>query len=427
MSRQGVERRLREQRLEGEYLFPAYDDYCFANVPETTLSVLDGSFDRLLPGSVLDGVATDVDYVVLVLLDGFGYESWTREFPHHELLAQLEDRGTVTPLTSIYPSETAAAITTLHTGLEPVEHGLLGWYQYLESVRRDVVTLPFLALSGEPLGEVAPNADARDLFAGESLYERATAAGIDVQVIQPAAYADSGYTQAVTAGAERTGYETAADLALAIRRTLEDASGPTYVNAYVPTLDEIAHTEGTTTERYRANLASITACLRRELLERLDPAVAERTLFVLTADHGIVDTVPAENVDVTAWDDWPTLREAFRRDDDGEPRRPTGSPRNVHLHVRPDRLEEARTIVESAVGQDVRVFTRGEALERGLFGTGDPSELFERRCGDLIVVHRNRGLCWRSGDSELVGMHGGLTPEEMLVPLAAVRLDDLAD
>ncbi|WIV66262.1 alkaline phosphatase family protein [Natrialbaceae archaeon AArc-T1-2] len=423
MGQNGIERRLREERLEDGVLFPAYEDYCVANVPETALAMLSSGFDRALPDRVLEDVATAVDHVVLVVVDGFGYEVWQRAYRDHAFLSRLTIRGTVTPLTSVYPSETASALTTLYTGRDPIEHGLLGWYQYLESVGRDVVTLPFTTLSGEALVDVAPDADANELFAGTSLYERARAAGIDVWTIQPADYVGSGYTRAATAGAERAGYDGASEFARSIRRTLEAAAGPTLVHAYEPTLDELAHAGGTDTRRYRTALGEIADALERELLQELAPAVAERTVLIVTADHGIVDTVPEENVDPTAWDDWDRLQETFRRDADGEPRLPTGSPRNVHVHVRPDRLADAREILERNL--DGLVFDRREALERDLFGLGSRSGLFDQRCGDLIAVHRNRGVCWRAGDRKLVGMHGGLTPAEMLVPFATARLDTL--
>ncbi len=421
MYRETVERLLLEDCSEGEYLFPT-SEYCISNVPETALSVLDESFDSPLPEDVFDGVSTDVENVLVVVLDGYGLERWKRDYRDDPFLGRLTDGGTVTPLTSVYPSETAAALTTLYTGLEPAEHGLLGWYQHLEPVGEDVVTLPFTTPEGEPLSEVAPAAEARDLFEGDPLSARAVEAGIDVHAVLPDAYVDSGYSRAVTAGAERTGYDTAADFAYTVRRVLETA-GPTFVHAYQPTLDVIAHEEGTGTDRYRVTLAAITDRLRRELLEKCASGTAKRTLLVLTADHGIVDTVPTENVDLVSREWWPTLEGAFRRDADGSPRPPTGGPRNTHFHVRPGRLEDAREILEAGI--DGRVFTRAEALERGLFGPVEPSTLFERRCGDLMAVHRNRGLCWHDSDRRLVGMHGGLTGEEMLVPLAVARLDNL--
>jgi hypothetical protein len=74
------------------------------------------------------------------------------------------------------------------------------------------------------------------------------------------------------------------------------------------------------------------------------------------------------------------------------------------------------------------ILTRQEVLDRELFGDRDPAERFERRCGDLVVTHRNRSVWF--GDLEAhelgyIGMHGGLHPSEMLVPFAAVCADRL--
>ncbi len=418
MYREPAERRLIMNHGEDDYLFPA-SEYSISNVPETTLSVLDESFDQLLPADVFDGVSTTIETVLLLVLDGYGLNRWKQDYPEDPFLSRLTDRGSVTPLTSVYPSETAAALTTLYTGLEPAEHGVLGWYQYIESVGEDIVTLPFTNLEGVPLSKAAPDTEPHELFEGVPLSVQAAETGIDVHAILPDAYVDSSYSRAVTAKAERTGYDTIANFASSIRQILENASGPTFVHAYQPNLDEIAHREGTRTDRYRTNLEEITDCLRRELLEELEPATAERTLLVVTADHGFVNTEPEENVDLVSQEWWPTLEETFRHDGRSL-RLPTGSPRNTHFHIQANRLEDAREILESEI--DGRVFTRVEALEKKLFGS-TPSELFRRRCGDLVAVHRNCGLCWHDHDREMVGMHGGLTPEEMLVPVAIGRLD----
>ena len=79
---------------------------------------------------------------------------------------------------------------------------------------------------------------------------------------------------------------------------------------------------------------------------------------------------------------------------------------------------------------DARVFERDEVLDRELFGDVTASETFRRRLGDMVLTHRELGTWW--GDEEAhelgyVGMHGGLHPEEMLIPFAALRADELAE
>jgi hypothetical protein len=428
MLQRGVEAELVERRRDGEYVLPAYEDYCFANVNPTLLSLLAGDDtgttdgdagtgiapERRLPEAAFAGVETDVDRVVCLFLDGYGWEHWKRDHEDVPLLSAFSERGTVTPLTSIYPSETAAATTTFHTGSTPVEHGLLGWWQYVEEVDGVVQTLPFATRDGEPADDVYPDLHREMLFAGESLYRRAAAAGVDARLHLPFETDDP-----QTAGADTVVAENVADLAVSLRQDVESPDGPDYCYGYVPNVDAAAHRAGTTDDRYRAQLEMVCACLRRELVERADPAASERTLVVLTADHGIVDTQPDGNGDLRGADVvWGNLR----RDGDGEPIPPVGSPRNLHLFLRDGTVERVRDAVESR--WPCRTYTRAEAVDAGLFGDGDPSDLFRRRCGDLVVVHRNTGIWWR--DEELVGMHGGLTREEMLVPFAATTLADLA-
>ncbi|AGB15480.1 putative AP superfamily protein [Halovivax ruber XH-70] len=402
---------------------PAYGGDCVTNAAESALALLNPAFERTLPDEAFRGVETDVETVVFVLLDGFGYDEWTRFESRRTLARRFAESGAVRPLTSIYPSETAAAFTSITTGTNPVEHGLLGWFQYLEPIDRDVVTLPFTTLDGTPIDEVDPSLDGTALFDADPLSARAAETDVSFETVLPASIADSPYSRAIFDGARRTGYEERETFATQLRDRVEAASGPTFVFGYEPSIDAVAHEEGLTSRSARQTMADVLTGLQADLVDALSPSIAADTLLVVSADHGLVDTPPAENIDVTEWSHWDTLQGRFRRDAAGGPRRPTGSPRNAHFHVEPEELDAAHAELEDAV--EGRVYTRTEAVDSGLFGEGEPTERFERRCGDLVAIHRERGLCWRADDRSNRGMHGGLTRAEMLVPFAAARVDAL--
>ncbi|PSP78616.1 hypothetical protein BRC81_07285 [Halobacteriales archaeon QS_1_68_20] len=99
-------------------------------MPATACSVLGADDGRTLPGDVLDGVDTDVGRVLVVLVDGLGLRQWRRNRSAHPLLERVTERARITPLTSVFPSETAAAIPTFHAGRLPSEHGGIGWNVY---------------------------------------------------------------------------------------------------------------------------------------------------------------------------------------------------------------------------------------------------------------------------------------------------------
>lgn len=409
MLRTGVEAALRRERESDGFLFPDYDGYCIGNIPDTVRSVLDTDGRRPLPDDVFGGVDTDVNSVVLVLIDGLGLHSWRRGRERHPFLDRISDAGTVTPLTSVYPSTTAAAITTLQTGKLPCEHGRVGWTTYDPNLDRAYRTLSGEVKSG---GESGVRVEGADTDA-EYHYRDLTRRGVDCHRLQPFEVTTPGVTHQTYDGLDAFGDRLGGAVA--------DARSPSYVYAYTPHVDQVSHAHGTRGDAFQQTLGAVCAELTA-FVDGLDEGVAEETLLLVTADHGQVTTDPDQNVDLSTNE---TVMENLRCHENGTPIMLSGSPRNVHLHLQEGTVPETRAALSHL---DVRAFTRQEALDRSLFGDRPVSDAFRRRCGDLVVTHRDRGLWF--GDAEpdvlrLVGMHGGLNPVEMLVPFAAVRADRL--
>ena len=452
-----LERHLRDRLAEDGYCVPDYEGYCFANVPDTVGVLLgaDRVAERPLPADVLAGVGDAYDRVLVVVVDGFGAAFWNRH--SHSLLERFEDVGTVSPLTSTYPSETAAAMTTFHTGRQPVSHGAIGWDIYDPADGAS-----YEAFSGEiKAGDESVDRGLEDVFAGPPIYPTLRRAGIDCRHVVPF---DDTYSGAVAhsytwhrngtgtdGGSDDEGGESSGSgdgddsrhdrddqhaprrtraiegFADALERSFAAAAEPTYLFAYLPQIDAAAHAAGTYSDAYRRAVDATFDALERALsrLRATAGADAGETLVAVTADHGHLDTVPERNVDLETYDE---VMARLERHGDGEPVRYAGSPRNLHLHLRdPERdRDRVRSILEERL--EARIFTREAALERNLFGDEPASETFRRRLGDLVVCHRDRSV-WFGSDRdhlELVGVHGGLHPDEMLVPFAVSELGDLA-
>ena len=376
---------------------------------------------RPLPADAFDGVdAGAPDHVVVALVDGFGWNHFRRARPDHPFLDVLADRATATPLTSIYPSETAAAVTTLNTATQPCEHGVLGWWAYLDDLGETVQTLPFVDADGGSVAD-AHGVDASVLVDEPTVHERLDA-DADSVVVAPAGQGDSAYSRQATSGARHRDYRNVAQGAYRVREELESAGGPTYCYFYVPTVDASAHRAGVTHPETDAQLGAVLGALEREVVDRLDPAVAERTLLVVTADHGEVDSTPTTTVDLRD----AALDDHLRRDANGDPLRPLGGPRNSQFHAREGHRNALVAELETALAPlDPLVVTRGEAHDADLFGDRSPSERFERRCPDVLSVPREGFADVVDDELGLVGMHGGGHPDEMLVPFAAARVSEL--
>jgi hypothetical protein len=412
---------LLDRQTESGYVFPAYEGGSFADIPYSALSLLSSDFDNTLPARVFEGVDTAVDHVVLLVIDGLGWDQFRRDRAEAPFLDRLVERGTVSPLTSIYPSETAAAITSVNTGVTPIEHGLLGWHAYLSEVNESVYTLPFETRAGEAVDEIHPEADGSLLFEADPVYPDADAAGIDTHVLQPTSTAGSTYSRRLFAEATGQTYGTLPSFGVALRQHLTETSGPAYTYAYLPHVDTVAHEVGTDADHYDATISTIGHVLERALVRQFDSTVAERTLLMVTADHGHLNTGPSTRVRLDR--DLGGISDHLERGPDGAPIPPQGGPRNLQFHVREGEVEHLRERLETAM--PCRTFRRAEYQARGLFGPGDPSAAFERRAPDLVAVHLDSAVWDDPEGLQHVGVHGGMSRSEMLIPLATCRLDTL--
>lgn len=417
---------LRDRQTTDGLVVPDYEGFCFANVPGTVGDLFGVDVGPTLPDDALAGVGTDVSHVVVVLLDGLGWRRFHRDKGDHRLLARLDDRAVVTPLTSVAPCSTASAITTVHTAATPADHGVFGWDVRLPDHETTVEVFPHqVRADGEASARAAarrPPVPADEVVAADPIYPDLAAAGVDPAVVQPAETLGSEYAAATFDGASQIPYESFVDGTTALRERLEGVGGRSYTYLYAPDLDSASHDYGTDSGAYHHALARLTRILSETLYDDLAAETAAETLLILTADHGLVDFEPGPEgcLDLLSVDG---VADSLARDATGEPIQPWGDYRLLHLAIRDGECERARRALES---RGALVLSREQVRERGVFGP-ETGETFERRCGDLVCTHPDLKLTWPSAEKILpkIGMHGGPTAREMIVPFAAARLSNL--
>jgi hypothetical protein len=177
--------------------------------------------------------------------------------------------------------------------------------------------------------------------------------------------------------------------------------GEPFVYAYYEGVDKIAHATGMG-ELYGAEL-SFADSLVCELLSVLPNGAA----LGIVADHGQVD-VGARAVVIA-----PEVA--------AESAMMSGEPRFRWLHSLPGRADVLMERALARYGEEAWVATRDEVVGSGVFGA-NPSEEALRRLGDVVLVPFGDNAYLDPadpGEAKLVSRHGGLTPEEMLVPLLA--------
>jgi hypothetical protein len=330
---------------------------------------LESGFSHLIPTASSYG---------LILFDGLG----DHQLRHPEAGPLASSRRAV--LDSPFPTTTTVSMATVVTGMSPAAHGVIGHLLWLPELGRVVNTLKWVDLSGG-----AVTYPTMDLLPAPNLWERLSASGINCVTVQPAGFSSTPLTAALYRGCRFVGVKTESEYVL---RTLEALStAGTLVFTYFPPIDYAAHVWGQNSAEYGDAIRA--AVNVWEGIIRMLPSDAA---VVGTADHGVAG-IPEEG-------------KILIRDDIYRPLDFWGDPRAVM--VRGSQRLINRLAVETGaelVGPDRFLPWLGPGAQHGQLGARLPDALLLAPFGKVLLPP--------GFDKRLVGYHGGLTPEELKIPL----------
>ena len=325
---------------------------------------------------------------VLFLVDGLGsrlLERYAATAPY--LSSLLADSA---PGTAGVPSTTATSLTSLGTGLTPGTHGLVGFTSRVPGTDRLLNAL-FWDKSVDPL-EWQPHPTA---------FSRLTDAGVRVDVVNKREFDRSGLTIAAQRGAGYIGADRIGErIAGAV---VGSTHRPSLTYLYDGDLDWTGHKYGVDSPQWLQQLAAIDA----ETVQ-LREALPDEVRLVVVADHGMVDSTPASRMDVDQHDE---LRDGLVL--------LGGEARFRHLYCADGAASSVAGRWAELLGDRADVLLREDAIARGWFGP--VTELVLPRLGDVMVAARDDLALFSSKDfgyeMSLVGLHGSLTSDEMLIPI----------
>ena len=408
-------------------LKPDYSGYCLSNVPSTALSLLGVDLGRkTLPKDALGGTETlGVENVVLMVVDGLSYRELIRQ-KGRGLFGSLAAKGNVRPITTVFPSTTAAALTTVSTGLTPQEHGLPEWFVYMDELDEVIVTLPFTKVGDSGRDTLVGQIEPKFLFDGPTIFERLKMNKVRTLSLTNRSLANTAYSKLAHEGSEVLPYASASDLCVSLRRQLERARGRNLFYVYWAYVDTIEHIYGPNTDESEVEASLISYAFKEGFASRLDRETARRTILILTADHGQINVAPEKTLYMNGFR---KLASFLERGPTGKVIPPWGSARDTYLRVREDKLDEAKNYLIEKLEGIASVMKTKDAIEEGLFGVNKPSPKFRRRVGNVMILPHGKKTVWyryREGDSlGLRGHHGGLSKDEMTIPLAVARVSDI--
>lgn len=332
---------------------------------------------------------------LLILVDGLGAQLLAAHRALTPTLRRLEDHVEV--IRTVAPSTTATAMTSLHTGVPPIEHGVLG-YRTFDAEGRAVHQL-----TGDP------SVDPAQWMTLPGLAESTERPCVQVSKER---HQDSFLTRHLYRGWEFRGHgkdDRVEQTVRALRRVGDDG----IVHLHLDDVDHSGHTDGVDSQAWREALETVDATIGALL--RRSPA---GTTVTITADHGMVETRPDLLVELSGD---PVVDELVVST--------AGEPRALMLRAREGDEEELAARVAEIVEDRATVLTASQALQAGVWGPEGtvPDPRVAARLPQVLVLARGAWTVEATalrpkGDRPLRGVHGSLTEAETLVPLLQVEI-----
>jgi hypothetical protein len=397
--------------LSANSRYPDFSGNCIVNLVQT-LAVACGSADERYPrlaaqfaGLSVDALA-DARQIVLLIIDGLGQRQLDRFAAEQALRTHR-----VGTLNSVFPSTTAAAIPAFMTGLAPAQHGLTGWHIQLEEAGEALAILP-LTSRAEPKRPLPADLVQR-ICTYPTLYQQLRR---ESWVVAPQHIAGTPFNAWHSRGATTLAYTGVdglfATLTGLLGETPAAASPRRLVYAYFPDLDSASHRFGTDSAEAQQTLAAFDAAFGR----LIDDLRGSDTWLIVTADHGFIDS-PDDRV--LCLDDHPQLAAWLACPLSGESRA-------AYAHVLPAHRADFADYVRRHLAHCIELRTSFDLIAAGWFGPPPIHPRLAARVGDYTLLMKDNWTIkdWLPGEKRfrLIGVHGGISDEEIYVPLVAVRV-----
>ncbi len=404
-----------------DLVYPDYNGHGLVNIPSSICRWFGVPQIGAMPlANDYAKMAGRFDRVVVLVMDGLGWlslQDYLRSFPREfNFWIELLEKDQLHPLTSISPSTTAAALTTLNTGKTPVEHGNLAYELWLKEygVVANMILHAPMTFHGEAGSLKRASFKPEDFLPCITLDTHLISHGIRVQALHPYPIAQSSLTAMLFPEGRHHGYHSLGDLFYRIHDFMESkADTPAYLFAYWSEVDELSHLYSPADIRVRQALQDFTRYLSDLVNGFINKRGGPRTLLLITADHGQISTPHREEYDIKSKYDLVDCLTIL----------PTGENRLPFLHVVPGQEERIRKLVELYWPGEFSLLKANDVLAHGLFGSGEVYKKTRSRLGDLVVFPRGSSYWWWANkETRLLGRHGGLSREEMIVPLGLVEV-----
>lgn len=325
----------------------------------------------------------DYKNVIVMLFDGLGVDAVNTHLDENSFLR----KHFVSPISSVFPSTTTAATTSVQSGYAPIEHAWLGWDLYFKELDENVAVFRnTLQRNGE---SAAKYGVAGRYIPYTDIWKRIEKANKEVK-----AYCVSPFSRYPAYS-----FEDVQKIVL----KLSKKRGKKYIYVYNPQPDNYMHRYSVGAQTVKEAILQINDAVE-SLCEKL-----EDSIVVVTADHGLVDSK------IAYLEEYPEIRSMLKRPASMEPRA-------LSLFVKDEYKAVFKEKFESTFPDKFLVLTKQEVYDKHLFGYGNPHPRVDAFLGDFLAVAISDLSILNMDENETyIGMHAGLDEREMTVPFIAIE------
>ncbi|MBU1203848.1 MAG: alkaline phosphatase family protein [Nanoarchaeota archaeon] len=358
---------------------------------------------RLLPSEELKKSRN----IALIILDGIGFEYLNKKSNKYFLKQNLEHK-----ITSVFPPTTTSAIPTFLTGTAPQQHAFTGWFTYLKEIGVVSKILPFSArIGGPPFSKYGFNIN--EAFNQKSFSEKIKAKSF---LISPKELTNSDFTILTSKDSKVLGYKSLKGFFRKIKKAVKskEKNKRKYIYAYWPGFDSLSHEYGVGSKKTEEHFEEID----KRLKEFVESIKNTDTTILITSDHGFINASKNKEISLK---DHPKLKDCLTLPLCGEAR-------TAYCYVHPSKAMEFEKYIKTKLNKFCYLYKSEELIKKNFFGLYTPNPKLFDRIGDYALLFKedyiiDNGLDIKKKKKEkfIIGHHGGISKEEMYVPLIILK------
>ena len=330
--------------------------------------------------------------VIVLLCDGLGSRIIDQVLDKNDyLIKKRKDE-----IYSVFPPTTASCLNSIKTGLNPSEHGWLGWTGYVPPIKKMIA----LYMEYEK-GKKQKDKDFLEIkdkyyYKTKTITEKISEAG------KYLAYELNCYP-----------YNVDRDIDSVFKRILETIKikGKKYIFSYYPEPDDLLHAKGIKSNNVIEEIKKI-----NKKVEEYSKVILENknTIMIIVADHGhliIDERFDIRNSEISKYLENPKI---FI-----ENRAPA-------FLVKKGEEENFKKAFNKDFGNQFYLLSKEDILNNKIFGEYNEDskhELFESSVGDFIALPKdssNSILLGECDKTNNASFHGGYSDDEIYIPLIVI-------